>query len=109
MVEITGAGQTRSQAYYANSLGIQVAENYGTLTVTSDKTGKALPKAYVKVYARMDDGRVRFYKDGYTDLRGKFEYASLSTDELDHVQTFSLLILTDNEGAVVKTAQPPKR
>ena len=109
MVEISGAGQTRSQAYYANSLNVQLAENYGTLTVTSDKTSKALPKVYVKVYAKMDDGRVRFFKDGYTDLRGKFEYASLSTDELDHVQTFSLLVLTDNEGAIVKTAQPPKR
>jgi len=109
MVEIVGAGQTKSHAYYANSLGVQMAENYGQLTVTSEKTGKPLPEAYVKVYVRQGDGRTRFYKDGYTDLRGKFDYASLSTNELDNASEFSLLILTDTDGATVRTATPPKR
>ena len=68
-----------------------------------------MPKAYVKVYARMNDGSVRFYKDGYTDLRGIFEYAALSTNELDNVQTFAILILTETDGAIVRIAQPPKR
>jgi hypothetical protein len=109
MVEIVGAGQTKSQAYYANSLNVQLVENYGQLTVLSDKTSKPLPKAYVKVYAKMQDGRVKFYKDGYTDLRGKFDYTSLNTNELDNVATFSLLILSETDGGIVRTAQPPKR
>ena len=109
MIEITAAGVTRYQAYYANSLALQLAENYGQLTVTSQTTGKVLPKAYVKVYARMKDGRTRFYKDGYSDLRGKFDYTSLNTDELDQVDKFSLLIMTDSNGAVVREALPPKR
>ena len=29
----------------------------------------------MKVYAQMQDGGVQFYKDGYTDLRGRFDYA----------------------------------
>jgi hypothetical protein len=57
----------------------------------------------------MQDGRVRFYKDGYTDLRGRFDYASLNTNELDFVQKFSLLVLNDELGAVVREANPPKR
>ena len=28
------------------------------------------------------DGSVRFFKDGYTDLRGRFDYASVSTEDL---------------------------
>ncbi len=109
MVEITTGGITKSQGYYANSLALQMAENYGQLTVTSQTTGKVLPKAYVKVYARMKNGRTRFYKDGYTDLRGKFDYTSLNTDELDQVERFALLVMTDTDGAIVREALPPKR
>jgi hypothetical protein len=42
---------------------------------------KAVSKAYVKVYARLRNGEIRFFKDGYTDLRGKFDYASLNSTE----------------------------
>jgi 5-hydroxyisourate hydrolase-like protein (transthyretin family) len=99
----------RSQAYYANSLAVQVIENYGQVRVADSATGQPLPKVYVKVYARMNDGRTRFYKDGYTDLRGRFDYASLSTNELDFVDRFALLVLSEQNGAVVREAAPPKR
>jgi hypothetical protein len=109
LVEISAAGQTKSKAYYSNSLTVQVTENYGQLRVAHSATGKVLPKVYVKAYARMQDGSVRFYKDGYTDLRGRFDYTSLNTNELDVVQRFSLLILSDQHGAAVREAAPPKR
>jgi hypothetical protein len=109
LVEIRGAGLVRSQAYYANSLAVQVIENYGQVRVADSATGQPLPKVYVKVYARMNDGRTRFYKDGYTDLRGRFDYASLSTNELDFVDRFALLVLSEQNGAVVREAAPPKR
>ncbi|HPM83067.1 MAG TPA: hypothetical protein PLF81_20325, partial [Candidatus Anammoximicrobium sp.] len=109
LVEITGGSQTKSQAYYSNSLAVQVIENYGQVRVTHSGTNQPLAKVYVKVYAQMQDGSVRFFKDGYTDLRGRFEYASLSTNELDFAQKFSLLILSDEHGAVVREANPPKR
>ena len=63
----------------------------------------------MKAYARMNDGRVRFYKDGYTDLRGKFDYASLNTNEIEQVDRFSLLVMSEDQGAVVREARPPKR
>ncbi|MBP85212.1 MAG: hypothetical protein CMJ64_00605 [Planctomycetaceae bacterium] len=109
LVEVIGAGQTKSQAYYSNSLSVQVIENYGHLRVTGEQAGKSLPIVYVKVYARMKDGRVRFYKDGYTDLRGRFDYSSLNTNELDFVDKFALLVLSEEHGAVVREATPPKR
>ncbi len=109
LVEITGGGVTHSQAYYANSLDVQVIENYGQVQVRHQTTKQPLGQVYVKVYARLKDGQVVFYKDGYTDLRGRFDYASLSTDQLDSVDRFSLLILSDDLGAVIREAEPPKR
>ena len=88
LVEIVGAGQTQSQAYYSNALKVKVVENYGQLWVTHDKDCAPLPKVYVKVYARMKNGEVKYYKDGYTDLRGCFDYTSLNTNELDFVDKF---------------------
>jgi hypothetical protein len=109
LVEIVGGGETRSQVYYSNALKVQLVENYGQVQVTAGKNSAPLPQVYVKTYARMKDGSVHFYKDGYTDLRGRFDYSSLSTNELDFVDKFSLLILSDEYGAVVREANPPKR
>jgi len=115
MVEVVAAGLRKSDAYFANSMAVQVISNYGQVKVANAKTGKPLPKVYVKVYARMKNGQVRFYKDGYTDLRGRFDYTSLNTNELDQVSRFSILILSEDSkgakgfGAVVRETAPPKR
>jgi hypothetical protein len=109
MVEIVANGIRKSQAYYANTLAVQMIENYGQVRVTDQATGKALPKTYVKVYGKLANGTVRFYKDGYTDLRGRFDYVSLNTGELDNVQQFSILILNDTKGAIIREAKPPKQ
>ena len=81
LVEVSAGGKTRSLPYYANAMDVRLMENYGQLRVTETAGGKGLPKVYVKVYARLADGQVKFYKDGYTDLRGRFDYASVSTPE----------------------------
>lgn len=109
LVEIVGAGKSRSLPYYAHSLGVQVIENYGQVKVTQQATGQPIPKAYIKVYGRMQNGEVKFYKDGYTDIRGRFDYASLNTDDLDTATRFAVLILTEDQGAVVREASPPLR
>ena len=44
-----------------------------------------------------------------TDLRGRFDYTSLNTNELDFVERFSLLVLSEDHGAIVREARPPKR
>jgi hypothetical protein len=122
MIEIVAGGVRQSQAYFAHSMSVQMIENYGQLKVTAevaepvDKSRpmsgpKQVPlaKVYVKVYARMKDGSVQFYKDGYTDLRGRFDYASLSTNQQDNVERFSMLIMSDEHGAIVKEADAPKQ
>lgn len=109
LVEVVGKGVTRTETYYANELAVRLSENFGQLQVSHAETGKPLAKVYVKVYARTSDGKERFYKDGYTDLRGKFDYASLSGGTLGTVRKLSILILSDKHGAVVREVSPPKQ
>jgi hypothetical protein len=109
IVEIVGANIRRSQANYAHDLAVQVIEPYGQLRVRVRASGQPLPRAYVKVYARKHGGEVSFYKDGYTDVRGAFDYASLSTNELDSVERFAMLVMTSEHGALIREAAPPQR
>ena len=69
--------------------------------------GKPLPKVYVKVYAKLADGSVKFHKDGYTDLRGRFDYASVNTPEPQPIERFAVLVLSDDHGALIREANPP--
>ncbi|MDD3147528.1 MAG: hypothetical protein PHD82_09510, partial [Candidatus Riflebacteria bacterium] len=109
MIEGAAAGLNRTAAYYPHSLAVSMIEKYGQLQVRHQQTGKPLSQAYVKVYAREKNGQVTFYKDGYTDLRGKFDYASLSTSQLDNVEKFSILISSETAGSLIKEADIPDR
>ncbi|MEP6670826.1 MAG: hypothetical protein ABJF10_16835 [Chthoniobacter sp.] len=135
LVEILGAGQRKAQTYHANTLKLTLAESYGRLETRDDVQNKPVSKAYVKVYARLHNGTVRFFKDGYTDLRGRFDYASLNSSdsagegapmprggtasgagmnyqmlspaELGQVERFAILLMSESHGADVREAAPP--
>jgi hypothetical protein len=109
LVEIVGAGKTRAVPYYATAMSVNVTENYGHLRVTDTVGGKALPKVYVKVYAKLADGSVKFHKDGYTDLRGRFDYVSVNTPERQAIEKFSVLVLSEDRGALIREVAPPQR
>jgi len=133
LVEILGAGQRKAQAYHANTFKLTLAENYGRIDLRDQAADKPVSKAYVKVYARLKNGTVRFFKDGYTDLRGKFDYASLNSsdaappptpvpqgsasgldyqmlrpNELNEVNKLAILVLSDTHGAAVREVDPPR-
>ena len=108
LVEVLGAGRRVAQAYYANSLKVQLVEQYGRLQVRHAETNRPLAKVYVKVYAKTPTG-TRFFKDGYTDLRGKFDYTSLNTDDMGGASEFAVLVMSNEHGAMVKTAKPPQQ
>ena len=109
LVEVVGEGRTESVAIYSNTLNVQISGNYGQIEVRREEDGKPLGSSYVKVYAKMKNGDVRFLKDGYTDLRGKFDYVSLSTNELDDVEDLSLLVMSEGHGSLVREVAPPQR
>jgi hypothetical protein len=109
LVEVTAAGKTRVATYFAADMDVKFTETYGQVRVADTVDGKPLGKVYVKVYAKLADGSVKFHKDGYTDLRGRFDYASVNTPERQAVQRFSVLILSDDRGAVIREAAPPQQ
>ena len=109
VVEGVGAGMRKAKVHYANDLTTSLANQVGQIRVQRASDRAALPSTYVKVYARKRGGSVEFYKDGYTDLRGWFDYASLSTTDLDHVERFSILVCSDKAGASILEASPPVR
>ncbi|QVL30599.1 hypothetical protein KIH39_17285 [Telmatocola sphagniphila] len=109
LVEITSKGKTQALPYYANAMNVTLKENYGQLQATDAATGKLLPKVYVKTYVRLADGTVKFHKDGYTDLRGKFDYASVSTPEHSSITKFGILVLSETQGALIREVNPPQQ
>jgi hypothetical protein len=52
---------------------------------------------------------VRFHKDGYTDLRGRFDYASLSDDPNAGAVRYAVLVLSEQRGAVIREMSPPAK
>ena len=107
IVEVTAAGLRRSAALTANNLSVRIDERFGLLQVRRRSDQQPLPRCYVKVYARIG-GRAKFYKDGATDLRGRFDYTSLSTSDLDNVQRFAILVISPEDGSVTREVAPPK-
>ena len=108
VVEARGAGQRRVAMLYAHSLDLRLKERFGQLQLLHAE-GAPLAGAYVKVYGRQGSGAAPFYKDGYTDLRGRFDYATLSTNQLDGVERFAILVVSKEHGALVREAAPPPR
>lgn len=85
-----------------------VVEQYGELKVQHAQTGDQLPSTYVKVFYQKKQGGEAFYRDGYTDIRGVFEYAQTSGDKLKDVKRFAILVVHDKYGSKILESEPPK-
>ncbi len=120
--EVRGQGLVRSLPIYSSSLTVSLATPVGRLQVlrknermeegveiASGVVEGPAEGAYVKVFARHADGSIRFHKDGYTDLRGQFDYVSLSAPGLDTVEKFAILVLDPKHGAWIRECDPPNR
>jgi len=106
-VEISGGTLLKSTTYFDSNLIVQLKRNFGQLQVINKQTKKPIKRAYVKVYANTNSGD-EFYKDGYTDIRGRFDYVAISSNQLSQTKKFALLVCTE-EGSVVLSAKPPKQ
>jgi hypothetical protein len=101
----------RTRIVGQSSLNVQVLAKSGMIQALLPQANalRSLPAAYVKVYAKLKDSRVVFYKDGYCDLLGRFDYASLSNVSLlSQVDKFAILVSSPEHGSIVKEAFPPK-
>ena len=52
---------------------------------------------------------MKFHKDGYTDLRGRFDYVSVNTPERQAIERFAVLVLDEQSGALIRDVAPPAR
>jgi hypothetical protein len=109
LIEVRAGALVRRETVLAGSLRVQWMDNFGQLRVSDAETGEALSKVYVKVFAQEANGTERFHKDGYTDLRGRFDYTSVSGDNATGAVRFAVLVLSDEHGAVVRELDPPTR
>ncbi|KAF2069014.1 hypothetical protein CYY_009667 [Polysphondylium violaceum] len=95
----------RNLTIYSNNLAVHITEKVGQLRVVDKQTKKPISKTYIKVYAKTD--KVEFWKDGYTDIAGYFDYATVSSGNISNVSKLSILVMSNQFGAVIKEAKPP--
>ena len=103
-------GLKQLKTYFSATLKVRVIENFGELKVfIHNESGQdiPLPKTYVKVYSKKVGGAIQFFKDGYTDLRGRFDYGQLSGTSISDVEKFSIFVQNEQHGSMIKEAKPP--
>ncbi|CAO3597469.1 unnamed protein product [Absidia cylindrospora] len=132
LVEVHAHGKTQCQTHFNHALTVHMSEQYGVARVLTSKNLDSLDQqqqqqplagAYVKVYAKLDNGRTEFWKDGYTSLTGVFDYISVTHGNalvgasndgdgnleqmVKKIKKFALLFSSTQHGVVVKEAYPP--
>ena len=106
-IEVSSGKKKENEIYNSSLLQYSVIESIGEIKV-KDPEGNSLPKVYVKCFCETNSGAIKFYKDGFTDLRGKFDYVSLNTDLVSEVKKFSILMVSEKYGSIIATCNPPK-
>ena len=100
-VEIKAESMKLFDIYLSSNLYVIITESLGELKVIETNL-KPVIKAYVKVYVELNNNEVQFYKDGYTDLNGKFNYLALNTDQLKNSKKFYIFVSKEKQGATIK-------
>lgn len=69
---------------------------------TASELFRPLGGCYIKVFRITTSKEVQFYKDGYTDVAGRFDYVARSGEDnlLETTVSFAILVLAPNKGAV---------
>ncbi len=73
-----------------------------TVQVIDPAVNAPLPATYVKVFAESRDGSIAFHKDGYTDLRGKFDYLSHTAIDPATIRRIAILVSHQEKGSLTR-------
>ena len=76
-----------------------------TIQVIDPTTNKPLPATYIKVFAEGRDGSITFHKDGYTDLRGKFDYLSHTGTDPATIRRLAILVSHPEKGSLTRITE----
>merc|ERR1712242_390713 len=111
VLELLGDGATGprvARTHFNNSLFVEFNEDRGDLFV-GDLSKAPQVRAYVKVYLATERNPVGFFlKDGYTDLRGRFDYLSSNTNASRDGTKVAVLVVSESCGANVYYADIKK-
>ena len=101
------------KTHFSSQLKVMFNEKFGEFRVYNQVTMEPLSKVYVKVFSRGHNAsdKATFFRDGFTDIRGKFEYANASGKSLSDVGKFAIFISDDiyGNGSCIKEADPPEK
>ena len=101
VIEINSDDIQKFLIFYSSQLEVQVNEALGVLKVFHRDTMEPLARVYVKIFSKAKSGAENFYKDGFTDITGKFEYANASGKSLNEVDKFSILVCDREYGSTI--------
>ncbi|KAK5583421.1 hypothetical protein RB653_005014 [Dictyostelium firmibasis] len=107
VIDVVSAQIHHNITVYSNNLSVYITEKVGQLRVVHKQKSQPISKTYIKVYSKNKNGVVEFFKDGYTDIAGYFDYSTVSTLDISNVSKLSILVLSNQYGAVIKEAKPP--
>lgn len=100
-------GQFKTHIHYSSSFNLNIDEAEGMAKLSS-KDGIPMPKIYVKCFAKLPNGTVVFFKDGYTDLRGTFNYLDVNETDATKFLSFSILVVSEDKGSKIHEFLAPK-
>jgi hypothetical protein len=86
---------------WSDLLKYSINEVSGEIKITDEKY-KDLPMTYIKCFYQNDNELIKFYKDGFTDFRGKFNFLSINNNyniSLENITYFYFLIISKDKGS----------
>lgn len=92
--------------YSSSSLVLTLSKDTGKVKVTT-KQGAALSKVYVKCFAKTTSNQVIFFRDGYTDIRGSFNYFDIKNIEGRNIKEFALFVSDEKLGCLTSVVEAP--
>ncbi|KAK2949062.1 putative Actin-binding protein [Blattamonas nauphoetae] len=112
MISVEYETLTKTLSLFDHSMTIDVFEQAGRLQVRDKTTKRPLASVYVKAYLRQNSGdKGEFQKDGFTDLTGTFDYASVNKEKGStggfSGARFSILVMSANSGSDVIEVSAP--
>ncbi|KAA6393217.1 MAG: hypothetical protein EZS28_011258, partial [Streblomastix strix] len=84
-VEAEYCGIRKISSLFVSSMDIAIQERTGRIIVKHSTNKRSLPQIYIKVQKQVNNsvnsgGKGQFVKDGFTDLCGCFDYASVNQE-----------------------------
>lgn len=107
IIKVSSGKSKQVLVYSYNQLNVALFADQGRLKITDKKTSKALSRVYVKVFAKTTGGSNQFFRDGYSDIVGGFNYFDVKTG-VSGVQQFGLFISDGEKGCVIMNVDAPQ-